>query len=108
MARAWVCASLMIAFALPLLASAETIAEGQTRTVQGKLTAIDVVHRSVLLEVSTPKEALTVGVTLKDSVEPTLNGKPAALPDLQAGEKATLTYTRTGDQLIGLNLKVKR
>lgn len=91
----------------PLAAWGSTIAPGQVRVVQGKVAAVDVPHRAVVVDVAVPAGTLTVGVTLAPSVEPM--GPKGALPlsDIQVGQPAVLRYTRENDRLVGLDLTVR-
>lgn len=90
------------------VARAGTIAPGETRTVEGKVVAVDVAHRAVVVDVPSARGALTVGVTLQEGVQPLRNGKSMSLSDLTVGESAHLTYTRREGKLLGLELRVKR
>lgn len=85
-----------------------TIAPGQSRVVEGKVAAVDVAHRSVLVEVPRPEGALTVGVTLDAGVEPQARGKPLPLSQIAIGDGAVLRYTRQDGRLIGLGLEIRQ
>lgn len=90
------------------LSQAATIGAGQTRTVTGAIAAVDVAHRTVVLEVRAPRGDLTVGVTLAPGVEPQMRGAPLPLSQVQIGEQTELRYTREDGRLIGLRLDVRR
>ena len=93
---------------LPLSATAGTIGEGQVRVVEGKISAVDPKARAVVVEVPSKKGDMTVGVTLEQAVTPKSDGKPVNLEDVAAGNRARLKYTRKGDQLVGLELTVRK
>ncbi len=107
-ARKILCIAAIAALGLPLLAWGATIAPGEVRVVVGKISAVDVAYRAVVVEVPTPKGDLTVGVTLADTVTPRVDGQPIALSDISVGQTARLKYTREDDRLIGLDLVVRR
>ena len=86
---------------LPILGCSETIALGQTRTVQGPVSAVDVEGRGLVLEVPTPKGKWTVGVTITNS---TKFHDSLTLRDLKVGESIRLEYTRQNDRLIGVSI----
>ena len=90
------------------VATAATIQPGEVRVVEGRISAIDVAYRAVVVEVPTPKGDLTVGVTLDETVSPRVNGQTVALSALSVGERARLKYTRRDDRLVGLELMVRR
>ncbi len=90
------------------VAMAATIQPGEVRVVEGRISAVDVAYRAVVVEVPTPKGELTVGVTLDEAVRPRVDGRFVALSDLSVGERARLTYTRRDDRLVGLELVVRR
>jgi len=101
---------LIVAFPValaPWLGRADTVQPGQTRVVTGVITAIDVAHRSVVLEVPAPKGDMTIGVTLATGVEPQTNGAPLPLSQVAVGASAELRYTREDGRLIGLRLDVR-
>ncbi len=101
----------LIAAGLVLAASAATAATiqpGEVRVVEGRISAIDVAYRTVVVEVPTPKGDLTVGVTLDETVRPRVDGRTVALSELSVGERARLKYTRRDDRLVGLDLVVRR
>ena len=100
--------SLLLSAALPLAALGGTLEVGESRTVEGKIAAVDVAHRSVVLEVPTPKGDWTVGVVLDDGVEPRAGGRSVTLGDLTPGAKARLRYVRRDGRLVGLELTVLR
>ncbi|GAB6064793.1 hypothetical protein [Deferrisoma palaeochoriense] len=100
--------SAFFCFAFAAAAWAATIQPGEIRVVEGRIAAVDVAYRSVVLEVPTPKGDLTVGVTLDEGVTPRLDGQPLSLESLQPGETARLKYTRRDDRLVGLDLVVRR
>ncbi|RMG92362.1 MAG: hypothetical protein D6708_06700 [Candidatus Dadabacteria bacterium] len=100
--------SALLGSALAAAAWAATIQPGEVRVVEGRIAAVDVAYRSVVLEVPTPKGDLTVGVTLDEGVEPRTDGQPLALGNLQPGDTARLKYTRRDDRLVGLDLAVRR
>ena len=87
------------------LARAETIQPGAVRWVTGKVTAVDMVHRTVVIEVPRGSKMLTVGVTMEDSA--TLVGIKRFV-DLKEGMRVSLKYTRTDDRLIGKELWVRK
>jgi len=107
-ARKILCVVAVAALGLPLLAWGATIAPGEIRVVEGRISAVDVAYRAVVVEVPTPKGDLTVGVTLADTVTPRVDGRRLSLSDLSVGETARLKYTRKDDRLIGLDLVVRR
>jgi len=86
---------------IPILGSSGTIAPGQTRTVQGPVSAVDVEGLGLVLEVPTPKGKWTVGVMITDS---TKFHDGLTLRDLRACETLRLEYTREGDRLIGVSI----
>ncbi len=98
----------IVALGLPLLAWGATIAPGEIRVVEGRISAVDVAYRAVVVEVPTPKGELTVGVTLADTVTPRADGQPIPLSELSVGETARLKYTREDGRLVGLDLVVRR
>lgn len=87
---------------------AATLESGQDRTAEGVVSAVDIAHRAIVIEVPTPKGDLTVGVTLEEGVTPRGRGGPVALGDVQIGEKARLKYARRNGRLVGLDLELKR
>lgn len=93
---------------LPAPSSAGTIAPGQVRVVEGKITAVDVAYRAVVMDVATAKGPMTVGVTLDESVTPTSDGTSVLLRDIAVGERAVLKYTRQDGRLVGLELRIRR
>ncbi len=100
-----IAAGVILAFSV---ATAATIQPGEVRVVEGRISAIDVAYRAVVVEVPTPKGDLTVGVTLEESVRPRVDGRTVALSELSVGERARLKYTRRDGRLIGLDLVVRR
>jgi len=94
-------ALLAFLFSVPIPGNSGTIAPGQTRTVQGPVSAVDVEGRGLVLAVPTPKGKWTVGVTVTDSTK-FPNG--TSLRDLKVGETIRLEYTREGDRLIGVSV----
>ena len=96
----------VVLFLSATLGVSATIAPGEVRTAQGSLAGVDVANRSVVIEVPGSK-AFVVGVTLKEGVTPTSDGKPVSLSDLPVGKNALLKYTREGDRLVGMELKIK-
>lgn len=100
-------------FVLPLLLTAAagpaaTLPAGEARVAEGSVSAVDVAHRAVVIEVPTPKGDLTVGVTLEDEVVPRAGGATVPLENIRIGEKARLKYRRTDGRLVGLELELKR
>jgi len=87
---------------------AATIRPGEVRVVEGRVSAVDVSYRTVVLEVPTPKGDLTVGVTLDEAVRPRIDGREIRLSDVEVGSTARLKYTRRDDRLVGLDLVVRR
>ena len=98
--------SLLSLASLPVAALGGTLEVGESRTVEGKIAAVDVAHRSVVLEVPTPKGDWTVGVTLEDGVAPQSGGRSLAVDDLSPGAQARLRYVRRDGRLVGLALTV--
>ena len=98
----------VIGSVLATAAWAATIRPGEIRIVEGRVSAVDVAYRTVVLEVPTPKGDLTVGVTLDDAVRPRIDGREVRLSDLEVGSSARLKYTRRDDRLVGLDLVVRR
>lgn len=92
-------------FALPV--SADTIAPAQVRVVEGTVSAVDVMHRAVVLDVPTSAGELTVGVTLAPDAEIYRGAHAGSLQEVSVGERASLRYTREGDRLVGLRLKLQ-
>lgn len=92
---------------LPAATQGETLAAGQVRIVEGTVSAVDVTHRSVVLEVNTTAGDLTVGVTLDDAAVPRMGAREVPLEDVAIGDAAKLTYTRRDGRLVGLELHLK-
>lgn len=97
-----------LAFAALILSSpapgtAATIAPGQTRTIVGPVSAVDLQGRGLVLEIPTRKGNLTVGVTVTES---TKFARGMSLENLKVGEKIRLTYTLTADtdRLVALSV----
>lgn len=88
-------------FFMPIPGNSGTIAPGQTRTVEGPVSAVDVEGRGLVLAVPTPKGKWTVGVTVTDSTK-FRNGM--SLRDLKVGDTIRLEYTREGNRLIGVSV----
>jgi hypothetical protein len=108
--RRWHAVAVLLAglAALPVSAGADTIAPGEMRVVEGKVMAVDVAYRTVVVDVPTAKGELTVGVTLASSVEPRVDGQTIPLSDVAVGERAMLKYTRENGSLVGLEMRVRR
>jgi hypothetical protein len=99
----------LLVAATPFLSRAGTIAPGQNRTVAGKIAAVDLVHRTLVLEVPRPGGGSNVvGVTLGPGVEPTRQGQAVPLSQVGIGDGAALRYTREAGRLIGLRLELQR
>ena len=75
---------------------------------EGKVVAVDVAYRTVVVDVTTAKGELTVGVTLASSVAPRVDGQTIPLRDVAVGERAVLKYTRENGSLVGLEMRVRR
>ena len=103
----WRCVVLGVLLWVPI-SRAATLEVDQTRTAEGAVSAVDLAHRAVVIEVPTPKGDLTVGVTLEDKVVPRTGDTPVALDDVRIGEKARLKYMRRDGRLVGLDLELKR
>lgn len=102
-------AALLVGVAgLPSAAMSATIAPGQVRSVEGKVSAVDAAGRAVVVEIPSGKGPLAVGVTLDKSVAPKVAGKPAKLEDVAVGKRARLKYTRKDGELVGLDLNVQK
>jgi hypothetical protein len=95
-------------FALPCSALSGTIAPGEVRTVEGTLKAVDLVYRTVVVDVPSAKGDLRIGVTLGRSVQPRVDGQTMSLDDLTVGQRTVLRYTRENGKLVGLDLRVRR
>lgn len=78
----------------PVSGTAATISPGQTRTVAGPVSAVDLQGRGLVLEIPTVKGNLTIGVTV---TEATKFARGMSLENLEIGQKIRLTYTRTKD-----------
>lgn len=102
----WLALSAMLL--LPLAAGASTISPGEERVVHGTVSAVDVAHRAVVVEVPIASGDLTVGVTLDSSVTPQGPSGPVSLSEVQPGAPAMLRYTRRDDRLVGLAFQVQR
>ncbi len=94
--------------ALPFAAFGATIEPGQTRVVEGKISAVDAANRAVVVQVPGKGGGVTVGVTLDASVTPKIGGKPAKLEDVAVGHRVRLKYTRKDGELRGVDLNVLR
>lgn len=92
----------------PLPSRSGTIAPGEIRVVRGTVSAVDVVHRAVVVDVPRGTGSLTVGVTLAPSASPEGPAGPLSLSEVQPGASATLRYTREDDRLVGLALRIRR
>ncbi|WP_025321850.1 hypothetical protein [Deferrisoma camini] len=99
---------LLLAAVLTTPSWAATIRPGEVRVVEGRVSAVDVSYRTVVLEVPTPKGDLTVGVTLDEAVRPRIDGREIRLSEVEIGTTARLKYTRRDDRLVGLDLVVRR
>lgn len=80
------------------------------RTVHGTVVAtnVDVDPQIIVVEVVLPnEEELVVGARLATDTK-IMKGKQAAgLADIQAGEKATITYLKTPDGLIARSIHIR-
>ncbi|MHB8762827.1 MAG: hypothetical protein ACYDA8_00565 [Deferrisomatales bacterium] len=102
-------ASPLFVLALGVLgASATTIAPGEVRAVEGTVTAVDLAHRSVVLDVATAKGPLTVGATLAPDAGLRSSKGPVDLGAVSVGDRARLRYTREDGRLVGLELMLRR
>lgn len=93
--------------ALPAWVSAGTIEVGEVRTVQGKVIAVDVVNRTVVLEVKTDKGPLVASAEFDEAVSPKAGAKSLTWDAVPVGGKAKLRYTRRDGRLVGLDLQTK-
>ncbi len=100
--------AVLVGVVLAAPAWAATIRPGEIRVVEGRISAVDVPYRTVVIEVPTPKGDLTVGVTLDEAVRPRVDGREIRLSDVEVGTTARLKYTRKDDRLVGLDLVVRR
>lgn len=102
---------LLISMALLLLAAAVatagTITPGETRQAVGTVSAVDLASSSVVVEAPIEAGLLTVGVTMKKDATVTRKGAAIRLADIKVGDKVTLTYTREGDRLIGVDIRAR-
>lgn len=89
------------------VAGASTIQSGEVRTVTGKVSAVDVGARALVMKAPTAKGKLTVGVTLKEDAPITKDKRKVALDDLKMDETVTLRYTRENGRLIGLAVRAR-
>ena len=104
----WISVAMLAAVlmcAIPAVAG--TITEGETRSVVGDISAIDRAAPSLVVEAPIESGMLTVGVTVSSATVVTRAGAKIGLSDLRTGERVTLTYTRKGNQLIGLEVKAR-
>ena len=65
------------------VAGASTIQSGEVRTVTGKVSAVDVGARALVMKAPTAKGMLTVGVTMKEGAPVTKDARKVALDDLK-------------------------
>ena len=98
-------AALAVFMAGPSLA--RTIAPGETWTMAGTISALEAASGTLVVEAPIESGSLTVGVTMEKGAPITRKGIAIGLADLKVGEKVTLTYTRRGDQLIGLRVRAR-
>ncbi|MDW7710985.1 MAG: hypothetical protein SCH98_10950 [Deferrisomatales bacterium] len=92
----------------PVAVWAQTIAPGETRVVHGKIAAVDVAQRAVVVNAPLAAGDLIVGVTLGEGVEPQLAGKAVSLGEVAVGDRAVLQYTREDGKLVGQSLTLRR
>ncbi len=88
-------------------AAAGTITPGETRRAVGTISAVEPASGSLVVEAPIEAGMLTVGVTMDKGASISRKGAVIGLADLKVGEKVTLTYTRQGDRLIGLEVKAR-
>ncbi len=73
----------------------------------GTVSAVDLTAAAVVVEAPIEAGMLTVGVTMKKGAAITRKGSAIGLNDIKVGDKVTLTYTREGDRLVGLDIKAR-
>ncbi|UCF88868.1 MAG: hypothetical protein JSV70_01035 [bacterium] len=89
------------------MVTAGTITPGETRQAVGTVSAVDLAAAAVVVEAPIEAGTLTVGVTMKKGAPVTRKGSAISLSDIKVGDKVTLTYTREGDRLVGLDIKAR-
>ncbi|UCG39473.1 MAG: hypothetical protein JSV00_04420 [bacterium] len=96
-----------VALLLAAVAAAGTIAPGETRQAVGTISAVEPAAGAVVVEAPVEAGMLTVGVTMDKGASISRKGAAIGLGDLKVGEKVTLTYTRQGDRLVGLEIRAR-
>ena len=83
------------AVVLMLLITAPTIVFAKTYNMTGKISAIDMAYKTVVIEVPMAGKIFTVAGPLAPDAKLTKNMKPAGLNDFMVGERVTVKWHST-------------
>jgi len=89
------------------LASAE---EGRVRQMTGKVSAVTLSSKTIVVEIPLGKDSLTVGGEITDETEISVNGKTATLNDIKVGDRVTVRWIKEehGHRLLSIVVKSPR
>lgn len=91
-------------FCVFLMTASPAVAASEVYTNRGMLSAVDLDHETVVVEVPVKSGLMTVGGTLTNGADLKRGGRPAKLNDFVKGEEVVVRwqYTETGHRILGL------
>lgn len=89
------------------LASAQ---EGRVRQMTGKVSAVTLSSKTIVVEIPLGKDSLTVGGEITDETEISIDGKTATLNDIKVGDRVTVRWIKEehGHRLLSIVVKSPR
>ena len=86
------------------LASAQ---EGRVQQMTGKVSAVTLSSKTIVVEIPLGKDSLTVGGEVTDETEVSVDGKTATLNDIKVGDRVTVRWIKEehGHRLLSIVVK---
>jgi Cu/Ag efflux protein CusF len=84
-----------------------TLAKGEVRDVAGKVIAVELGSKTIVMEAPAGKSIMTVGAEVPDKASITAGRVAKKLSDIKVGDKIRMKYVREEDKLVVQSIAIQ-
>ena len=83
------------------------LAKGEVRDVVGKVVAVELGSKTIVMETPAGKSVMTVGAEVPDKATITAGKATKSLSDIKVGDKIRMKYVREEDRLVVQSIAIQ-